>query len=458
MTAPGPDGAAARQPGGQQDAPEPATEPSRARGLTSLTRVRAGGIRLVRVRRGRLWLILAIAGPGIVAANAGNDAGGIATYASAGSQFGYRTLFFMLLVAISLVMVQEMAVRLGTHTGKGLAALIREQFSLRLAAVALGCILIGNAGLVVSEFAGIGAAFGLFGVSRYIIIPVAAVAIWALVLFGSYRYAERVFLVLSLGFLAYPLAAVLGNADWAQAGADLVIPHLAFSKGFLLLGVALIGTTISPYMQLYAASGVVDRGADRADYPRVRLDAVLGAVFAVVVAMTIIIATAAAIGGSGPLNSAAEAARALRPVAGQAAETLFALGLIGASALAGAVVPLSSAYAISEAVGVERSISRRFAEARLFLGLFTVQIVIGAALALTRINLITLLIGSYVLQGVLTPVILVYILVLTNRRSVLGAAANGPVFRAVATVVVAGVSAMSLFLLATTVAGFVGGG
>ncbi|MBO0807985.1 MAG: divalent metal cation transporter, partial [Actinobacteria bacterium] len=266
---------------------------------------------------------MAIAGPGIVAANAGNDAGGIATYASAGSQFGYRTLFFMLLVAISLVMVQEMAVRLGTHTGKGLAALIREQFSLRLAAVALGCILIGNAGLVVSEFAGIGAAFGLFGVSRYIIIPVAAVAIWALVLFGSYRYAERVFLVLSLGFLAYPLAAVLGNPDWARAGTDLVIPHLSFSKGFLLLGVALIGTTISPYMQLYAASGVVDRGADRADYPRVRLDAILGAVFATVVAMTIIIATAAAIGGSGPLNSAAEAARALRPVAGQAAEALF---------------------------------------------------------------------------------------------------------------------------------------
>ena len=172
----------------------------------------------------------------MVAANAGNDAAGIATYASAGSQFIYRTLFFMVLVTIALVLVQEMAVRLGTHTGKGLAALIREQFSLRLTGVALFCVLLANTGLVVAEFAGIGAAFELLGVSRYVIIPVAAVAIWALVVFGSYRYAERVFLILSLAFLAYPIAVVLGHPNWAQVGSNLVIPHFLYTKSFLLLG------------------------------------------------------------------------------------------------------------------------------------------------------------------------------------------------------------------------------
>jgi Mn2+/Fe2+ NRAMP family transporter len=431
--------------------------PTRERGgLARLTTIRSGGARLMRSRKSRIWLVLAIAGPGIVAANAGNDAAGIATYASAGSQFVYRTLFFMVLVTVALVLVQEMAVRLGTYTGKGLAALIREQFTLRLTGVALGCVLLANTGLVVSEFAGIGAAFGLLGVSRYVIIPIAAVAIWALVLFGSYRYAERIFLIMSLAFLAYPIAAVLGHPDWSAVGSNLVIPHMEFNKPYLLLGVALIGTTVSPYMQLYAAAGVVDKGADPADYPRARIDAISGALFACIVSVTIIIATAAAIGGSGPLTSAAEAAQALRPVAGQAAEVLFALGLIGASALAGAVVPLSSAYAISEAVGVERSVSRRFTEARLFLGLFTVQVIIGASLALTHVNLISLLIGTQVLQGIVTPVILVYILILTSRRSVLGKAANGPVFKVAAGICVAGISAMSLLLLGSTVLGFFG--
>ncbi len=450
----------------QEDAEETAREEvqeteearsARARsGLTGLVRFRSGGLRIMRSRKSRIWLVLAIAGPGIVAANAGNDAAGIATYASAGSQFVYRTLFFMLLVTIALVLVQEMAVRLGTYTGKGLAALIREQFTLRQTAVALSCVLLANTGLVVSEFAGIGAAFGLLGVSRYVIIPIAAVAIWALVSFGSYRWAERIFLIMSLAFLAYPIAAILGHPNWGEVGSNLVIPHFEFSKAYLLLGVALIGTTVSPYMQLYAAAGVVDKGADPADYPRARIDAISGAVFACIVSMTIIIATATAIGGTGPLTSAAEAASALKPVAGAAAELLFALGLIGASALAGAVVPLSSAYAISEAVGVERSVSRKFTEARLFLGLFGVQVLIGAALALTHINLITLLIGTQVLQGIVTPVILVFILILTNRRSVLGNAANKPVFKVVATVCVAGISAMSLLLLGTTVLGFFG--
>jgi Mn2+/Fe2+ NRAMP family transporter len=411
-----------------------------------------------RLRRSPMFAYLAIAGPGLIAANAGNDAAGIATYSSAGAQFVYRTLFFMVLVTIALVLVQEMAIRLGTYTGKGLAALIREQFSLRLTALALVCVLLANTGLVVSEFAGIGAAFELVGVSRYLAIPIFAGLIWALVLFGSYRYAERIFLVFSLAFLAYPVAALLSHPHWSEVGANLVWPHFIASREFVLLGVALIGTTVSPYMQLYAAAGVVDRGATPDNYRSTRIDAITGAVFACLISITIIIATAATIGGQGPLDSAEQAAQALRPVAGPGAELLFAIGLLGASALAGAVVPLSSAYAISEAIGVERSVSRRFREAPLFLGLFTVQVILGAACALTPVNLIKLLIGTQILQGVVAPILLTYILILANRRSVLGPAANGPLFRAGATIAITALAGMSLLLVGQTLLGFLGGG
>ncbi|MGH9073122.1 MAG: NRAMP family divalent metal transporter [Acidimicrobiales bacterium] len=406
------------------------------------------------IRWRRFLAYLAVAGPGLIAANAGNDAGGIATYASAGSQYGYRTLFLMLLVTIGLVVVQEMSVRLGAYTGKGLASLIREEFSIRLAALAVVCLIASNVGLVVSEFAGIGAAFGLFGVSRYISIPLAALAIWALVLFGTYRYAERVFLVLSIAFFAYPIAAFLGPTHWRTAGLDLVVPHFVGSQAFVLLAVALIGTTISPYMQLYGAAGVVDRGIGPDEYHLERIDAVGGAIFADIVSMFMIVATAAVIGGHGPLQSASQAARALSSLAGgRGSEILFGLGLLGASALAGAVVPLSTSYAVSEAIGVERSVSRRFKEAPFFLSLFTAQVVIGAAVALIPINLIGLLIGTQVIQGLITPVVLAFILVLANRRSVLGPAANGPVFRIVATIVVLAVGCLSALFVVQTVLG-----
>ncbi len=404
----------------------------------------------------RLAVFAVIAGPGLVAANAGNDAAGIATYASAGSQFAYGTLFFMVLVTVALVMVQEMAVRLGAHTGKGLGALIREQFSLRLTALAVSCLLLANTGLVVSEFAGIGAAFELLGVPKWAVIPPAAILLWSLVLFGSYRWAERIFLVMSLAFFAYPVAMILGHPHWGQVADHLAVPHMRSSKAFILLAVALIGTTVSPYMQFYAAAGVVDRGSKPEDYRLIRADAVIGAVFACVISLTIIIATAAAIGGTGPLTSAAQAAQALKPVAGHDAELLFAFGLIGASALAGAVVPLSASYAIGEAAGVERSVSRSFRDAPLFLGLFTAQIVLGAAVALTPVDVIKLLIGTQVLQGLISPIVLVYLLVLTNRRSLLGSAANTPRYRIAATIVVVGVAAMSTILLVQTVLGWLG--
>jgi Mn2+/Fe2+ NRAMP family transporter len=407
-------------------------------------------------RRARLAAYLGVLGPGLIASAAGNDAGGIATYSSAGSQFRYHMLFFMLLVTIALVMVQEMAARLGTFTGQGLAALIREEFSLRVAAFALVCLLIANLGLVVSEFAGVGAAMELFGVPRYLAVPVAAAIVWGLVVLGSYKYAERLFLLMALVFVTYPVAAILAHPDWGAVATDTFWPHLEASKSFLLLGVALIGTTISPYMQLYQAAAVADKGITPDQYHMERLDAMTGAAFACLVAFFIIIATGATIGGTGPLSSAAQAAKALEPVAGAQAEALFGIGLLGASALAAAVVPLSTAYALSEAVGVERSVSRTFTQAPLFLGLFTGQIIIGAAVALLPGNLISLLINAYVLNGLITPVILGFLVVLTSRRSLLGPAANPPLFRAATTVVVIIVSALSTTVLVQTVLSWIG--
>ncbi|MHB8463336.1 MAG: Nramp family divalent metal transporter [Acidimicrobiales bacterium] len=404
-----------------------------------------------RVRR--FLAVLTFVGPGLIAANAGNDAGGIITYASAGAEFGYRTLFFMVLVTVALVVVQEMCSRLGVYTGKGLAALIREEFSLRVAAFALVCLVVANVGLVVSEFAGIGAALDLFGVSKFISVPVSALGIWALVLFGSYRYAERIFLVLSLVFFAYPVAAIMSHPKWSQVASQTAIPHFLLSSRFLLLGVALIGTTITPYMQLYVAAAVADKGISPEDYQYERMDTVGGAIFADVISVFIIIATAAAtVGHRGKIGSASDAATALHPIAGSAASDLFGIGLFGASALAGAVVPLSTAYAISEAVGVERSVARRFREAPLFLGLFTGQVVIGAAVALATSNLVQLLLVTQILNGLITPIVLAFILVMANRRSILGDAANGPIFKLVSTVCVAAVGLLSLVVLVQTLA------
>ena len=408
-------------------------------------------------KRRRRWMVwLAVLGPGLIAANAGNDAGGIATYASAGSEFGYRTLFVMLLVTIALVIVQEMSARLGAHTGEGLMSLIREQFPLRASAFAIVCLLVANLGLVVSEFAGIGAAFELFGVSRYISIPIAALAIWAVVVFGNYRYAERVFLLLGLAFIMYPIAAILGKPDWGEVVSNTFIPHMLGTKEFLFLVVALIGTTITPYMQLYQAAAVADSGSGPDEYRMVRIDTITGAVFANVISMAIIIATAAAIGGTGPLESAKEAAQALEPVAGPAAEVLFGIGLLGASALAAAVVPLATSYAVAEAVGVERSVSKSFREAPLFMGLFTALIVIGAGVALLPGNLISLLINMQVVNGLITPIILVFILILANRRAVLGTAVNGPRFRVAALVCVVVIAILAAVVLVQTVAGWFG--
>jgi len=408
--------------------------------------------------RSRRWLprvlaFVAIAGPGLIAANAGNDAGGVLTYASAGAQFGYETLFLMLLVTVALVLVQEMCARLGAYTGEGLGALIREQFSLRASAGALLLLLVANAALTVSEFSGIGAAMELLGVSRYIAIPVALVVLWTLTVFGTYSKGERVALVLSFAFLAYPVAAFLAHPNVRLVARDLLTPQFTHSSAFLILAVALIGTTITPYMQFYVASAVVDKKIGPKQYPSERIDTINGAILSDVISMFIIIATAAAIGGTGPLTSAREAAQALVPAVGSAAPTLFGIGLLGASLLAAAVVPLSTAYAIAESAGAERSVSSSFRQAPLFFGLFTLQLVVGAAVALAPGNLVTRVVNMQVLNGLITPVILSFILILANRRSVLGDAANGRTFRIAATVCVVSVGALALAVVVLKLVG-----
>ena len=408
-----------------------------------------------RPRRGlrRVLALLAIAGPGLIAANAGNDAGGILTYASAGAQFAYRTLFLMVLVTVALVVVQEMCARLGAYTGEGLGALIREQFSPRASAGALALLFVANAGLTVSEFAGIGAAMELFGASRYVAIPLALVALWVLTVFGTYSKGERIAIVLSLAFLAYPVAAFMAHPNTRLVARDLLTPQFAHSTAFLLMAVALIGTTITPYMQFYVASAVVDKKIGPKEYPAERVDTINGAILSNVVSIFIIIATAAAVGGNGPLASAREAAEALRPAVGSAAPILFGLGLLGASLLAAAVVPLSSAYGIAEAVGAERSVSSSLRRAPLFFGLFTMQLVVGAGVALAPGNLISLVVNMQVLNGLITPALLWFILTLANRRSVLGDAANRPLFRAVSTVCVASVGVLALAVVVLKVLG-----
>lgn len=400
--------------------------------------------------------LLALAGPGLIAANAGNDAGGIATYASAGAQFGYSTLFLMLLVTVALVIVQEMCARIGAYTGDGLGSLIREHFSIKKTSFALGALMIANTGLVVSEFAGIAAALSLFHVSRFISIPIAALIVWSLVMFGTYKRAEQLFLILSLAFFTYPVAMIMSHPDYTAVASNLFLPHLLLTKKFLLLSVALIGTTITPYMQFYLAGAVADKGIGPDEYAQEKVGTITGTIIAEIVSMVIIIATAAAITTRAPLTSASDAARALKPVAGQFAGELFGIGLLGASALAAAIVPLSTSYAVSEAIGSERSVGKRFHEAPIFTGLFTGQILIGALVALVPSNLINTLVNTQILNGIIAPIILTFILILANNRNVMGQAANGRIFKVVAAVCILIIGILSLLATIMTIAGWLG--
>lgn len=423
--------------------------------------VRAAGRRLLlrsarRMRsvtpRKRLLAYLAILGPGMITANAGNDAGGIATFASLGADHGYQLLWILIPITVSLGLVQEMCARMGAVTGKGLADLIRERFGVRWTALVMLALLIANAGVTVSEFVGIAAATELFGIPRFLSVPVAAIIIWWLVVKGSYQRVERVFLVMTLVFLAYIASAFMAQPDWSKVAVGLVRPTFSFDGAYLFTLVAVVGTTISPYMQVFIQSSVVEKGVTIENYRRTRVDVWVGTLFAILIVFFIVISTAATLHRRGiQILSAADAARALQPLAGNYAEALFAVGLFGASMLAAGVLPLATAYSISEALGFEKGVSRSFREAPIFLGIFTFLVAVGAAIAvLPNLPLIKVLLVTQVINGLLLPVILFAVLRLVNDKELMGANVNGTLYNIAAWLTVIVVTSLSLLLILVT--------
>jgi NRAMP (natural resistance-associated macrophage protein)-like metal ion transporter len=413
--------------------------------------VRAVGLRLRRTvaRRRRLLAFVAVLGPGMITANAGNDAGGIATFASVGADFGYSLLWLLIPIAISLGIVQEMCARMGAVTGKGLADLIRERFGVRWTALVMLALLVANAGVTVSEFVGIAAATELFNVSRFISVPLAAMLVWWLVVKGSYKRVEKVFLLMSLVFLGYIVSAFLARPDWSAVAVGLVKPEFKLEQAFLFTAVAVVGTTISPYMQVYVQSSVVEKGVTPEDYVKTKIDVWVGTIFAILVVFFIVVSTAATLHTAGiEISTAGDAAHALRPLAGRYAEVLFGFGLFGASMLAAGVLPLATAYSISEALGFEKGVSRSFREAPIFLGTFTFLVAVGAAIAIVpNLRLFRVLLVTQVINGLLLPVVLFAVLRLVNNRDLMGRHVNGPLYNIAAWLTAIIVTALSLLYI-----------
>ena len=423
--------------------------------------VRAAGRRLMRrgargVRGTGIWkrllTYLAILGPGMITANAGNDAGGIATFATVGADFGYQLLWILIPITISLGIVQEMCARMGAVTGKGLADLIREQFGVRWTLLVMLALLVANAGVTVSEFVGIAAATELFGIPRFISVPLTAILIWFLVVRGSYKRVERVFLLMSLVFLGYIVSAFLSKPDWTEVAIGLVKPTFKVEQAFLFSFVAIVGTTISPYMQVFVQSSVVEKGVTPEDYGKTKADVWVGTIFAILIVFFIVVSTASTLHKFDiRISTAADAARALSPLAGKYAELLFGVGLFGASMLAAGVLPLATAYSISEALGFEKGVSRSFREAPIFLGTFTFLVAVGALIAvIPNLPLIRVLLVTQVINGLLLPVVLFAVLRLVNNRELMGTSVNGPLYNVAAWLTAIVVTVLSLLYLLIT--------
>jgi NRAMP (natural resistance-associated macrophage protein)-like metal ion transporter len=409
-------------------------------------------------RSSGLFRLLAVLGPGLIAANAGNDAGGIATFSQSGAAYGYSLLWALAISGFCLAIVQEMCARMGTVTGKGLADLIREQFGVRWAALAMLALLVANTGVTVSEFLGIAASVQVFtgDVNTpfvYLVVPLAGLVLWWLVIKGSYRRVEKVFLVMSLGFLAYIPAAFAAHPAWGEVGKQIVLPRLSSDSGYLITAVALVGTTISPYMQFFVQSSVADKGIHAGDYFYEQLDIFSGTIFAMLIAGFVVIATGATLFvHNRPVHSAIDAAFALEAFAGQYASLLFGLGLFGASLLAAAVLPLSTAYGICEAFGFERGVSRSFSEAPVFQSIFTGLIVLGVLITLIPgLPIIQVLIVLQDLNAAMLPILLVFIILLVNNRRLMGKHVNGLIFNIISWATVVVITILIVLLLVSTI-------
>ncbi|HYV75027.1 MAG TPA: Nramp family divalent metal transporter [Candidatus Binatia bacterium] len=413
--------------------------------------------RRLKIWRMRLLMFLAVIGPGFITANVDNDAGGIYTYSAAGAQFGYLLLWVMIPMTIALIVVQEMSARMGAVTGKGLSDLIREEYGLRITFFMMIGLVITNFGNVVAEFAGIASSLELFHISRYISVPVAALLVWFMVVKGSYKSVEKVFLAASCFYFAYIIAGILAGPDWTQAFIATFKPpsRAAFHhSAYLYMIIAVVGTTIAPWMQFYLQSSIVEKGITAREYRASRWDVIVGCLFTDIVAWFIVVACAATLYTHGihQIRDAADAAQSLRPLAGEYAYILFAAGLCNASLFAASILPISTAYTVCEGLGFESGVDKKFGEAKVFYWLYTLLLITGGAIILIpNIPLVKISILSQVVNGIVLPFVLIFMLLLINKSELMGRHVNGTWFNVIAW-------ATTILMIGLTIAWFVSGG
>jgi Mn2+/Fe2+ NRAMP family transporter len=372
-------------------------------------------------------VFFALFGPGIITSNVDNDAGGITTYSLAGSEFGLSLLWTLLPITLALIVIQEMCARMGVVSGKGLSDLIRERFGARATFYLMIALFLTNLGNAISNFAGVAASMEIFGVSKYISVPLSAFFVWWLVVKGSYKSVEKAFLVACLFYISYIVSGFMVKPDWGNITSAFLTPTIELTPQYLTMTVGVVGTTIAPWMQFYLQSSVVDKGLKPEDYQYARMDVVFGSIIVNIVAFFIILLCAVTIHQAGvQIETAKDAALALAPLAGKYCTWLFAFGLLNASLFAASILPLSTAYTICEAFGWESSVDRKFAEAPQFYGLYSIMIILGAAVILfPDLPLISIMFYSQVINGVLLPVILIFMLILVNDRRIMGKFTNG---------------------------------
>ena len=386
----------------------------------------------------RILFFLAVIGPGFITANVDNDSGGIYTYSAAGAQFGYLLLWTMIPITIALVVVQEMSARMGAITGKGLSDLIREEFGFRITFFMMLALVLTNLSNVVAEFAGIATSLELFHISKFVSVPVCAFIVWFMVVKGTYKMVEKIFLAASLFYISYIVAGAMAHSSWNEPLlATVRLPALAGFKDskYLYMVIGLVGTTIAPWMQFYLQSSVVKKGVTARQYGASRMDVVLGCLFTDIVAWFIIVACAATLYAHGhhDIRDAGDAAQALRPLAGEYAYILFALGLFNASLFAASILPISTAYTVCEGLGFESGVNKRFSEAKVFYWLYTILIGVGAGIILLpHVPLLKIILLSQVLNGILLPFVLVFMLLLVNKPDLMGKHVNSGLYNVIA--------------------------
>lgn len=404
----------------------------------------------------RYLIILSILGPGIITANFGNDAAGITTYSAAGARYGYALLWTLIPTTIALIVVQEMVARMGVVTGKGLSDLIRENYGVKAAFYMMVGLFIANLGTTVAEFAGWAASWEIFGVSKYIVVPIGGMLIWLLVTKGSYKTLERVLLFACLIYLGYVGAGILAKPDWSVVFKSTVVPEIHMEPEYMLLMVAIIGTTITPWMQFFLQSSIAEKGIRKRHYYITRFDVISGCLITDIVAFFIIVACATLLFPAGiRIDEASEAALALKPLAGGYSTFIFALTLGNASLLGAIIVPLATSYYICEAMGWERGVNKTFKEAPHFMWIYTAIIVVGCtAILVPGAPLVTLMVASAVINGILLPPVMIFILLLVNNKKLMGEYVNPPFYNGVAWVTIIAIICLTVVMLGMTVTGY----